>query len=231
MAARQTSKRRGTRDDESSVRQRILSASFAAFIERGYAETSTFEIATRAHVSKRALYSLVGNKQEMLAACIGERARRLKVPADLPDLRNRENLTRGLSVFGARLLGETSDPTVIAVFRLAIAEAVRAPEVAQILDSTARKTTRMALIEIMMKARSAGLLGGDPVEMAGKFAGLLFGDLITGLLLGVINRPSVGEITQRAGDATVAFLSLYPEPKGAKSARQAAREKSPSGSK
>src|SRR5262249_3445705 len=62
--------------DVAAVRERILSAAFEAFRERGYAATSTREIATRAHVSKRALYALIGNKQKMLVAAIGERAKR-----------------------------------------------------------------------------------------------------------------------------------------------------------
>ena len=230
MAARQASERRGTRDDENSVRQRILSAAFAAFMEHGYAETSTREIATRAHVSKRALYALVGNKQRMLAACISERAQRLKAPAELPEAHDRESLAQGLAVFGVRLLRETSDPVVIAVFRLAIAEAVRAPEAAQILDSAARNTTRAALTEIMTKARSSGLLGGDPVKMTEQFAGLLWGDLIVGLLLRVIDRPSTNEIARRARDATVAFLKLHPDPKGVKPRKPLPRKKSPGGS-
>ena len=67
------------------VRQRILSAALSAFMESGYAQTSTLEIATRAHVSKRALYSLFGNKQAMLVACISERAQRLKAPLTYPN--------------------------------------------------------------------------------------------------------------------------------------------------
>ena len=58
-----------------------------SFMEKGYAETSTLEIATRARVSKRALYELVGNKQQMLVACISERAKRLQMPADVPEPR------------------------------------------------------------------------------------------------------------------------------------------------
>jgi AcrR family transcriptional regulator len=230
VAARQAPERRGTRDDESSVRQRILTAAFAAFMERGYAETSTREIAARAHVSKRELYALVGNKQRMLAACISERAQRLTAPAGLPEPRDRESLAKGLAAFGVRLLSETSDPVVIAVFRLAIAESVRAPEVAQILDSTARKATRAALTEIMTKARSSGLLGGDPAKMTEQFTGLLRGDLTLGLLLRVIDRPSASEIARRARDATAAFLTLYPEPEEAKPRKPLARKRSPAGS-
>src|SRR5258706_14115060 len=125
MAARSTSKKKPEGGDETPIKQRIVSAAFAAFMAKGSAETSTLEIATRARVSKRALYELVGNKQEMLVACISERARRLGVPAGLPEPRDRATLARVLAAVGAQLLREISDPTVIAVFRLAIAEAVR----------------------------------------------------------------------------------------------------------
>ena len=60
--------------DTPDVRSRILDAAFALFMQHGYAATSTLEIATRARVSKRDLYTLVGNKQEMLAACVSARA-------------------------------------------------------------------------------------------------------------------------------------------------------------
>src|SRR6266496_440045 len=103
--------------DEPPARQRILEAAFSAFTEKGYAETSTLEIATRARVSKRELYALVGSKQEMLVACIGDRAKRLQLP-DLPEPHDRQALARTLETFGTQLLREVSDPTVIAVFRL-----------------------------------------------------------------------------------------------------------------
>src|SRR5436189_4600281 len=109
--------------DAAAVRERILDAAFAAFMEKGYAATSTLEIATRARVSKRELYALVGNKQEMLIACISERARRLQMPADLPIPRDRQMLEQLLAAFGAQLVREITDPAVIGVFRLAVAEA------------------------------------------------------------------------------------------------------------
>src|SRR5258707_3618093 len=127
MAARSISKPRRKGAEQVPDQQRILGAAFSAFMDKGYAETSTLEIASRARVSKRALYELVGNKQEMLVACISGRAKRLQVPADLPEPRDRETLAGALAAFGTQLLREISDPAVIAVFRLAIAEAVPAP--------------------------------------------------------------------------------------------------------
>src|SRR3954447_16152035 len=177
MVTKKALKPRPAAVEETPARQRILEAAFSAFMEHGFAGTSTLEIATRARVSKRELYALVGSKQEILAACIGERAKRLQVPADLPEPRDRETLARALETFGTQLLRESSDPTVIAVFRLAIAEAVRAPEVARALNSIGVETGRAALREIMTRAQSAGLLGGDAAEMAEHLAGLLWGNL------------------------------------------------------
>ncbi|HSS99142.1 MAG TPA: TetR/AcrR family transcriptional regulator, partial [Terriglobales bacterium] len=195
--------------DETPARARILEAAFASFMKNGFAMTSTLEIATHARVSKRELYALVGNKQEMLIACISERARRLVVPADLPVPHDRETLTQVLSTFGAKLLRETTDPAVIAVFRLAIAEAVQAPEVAQALNSIGREASRAALRKIMTQAQAAGLLSGSPAELAEQFAGLLWRDLMVSLLLGVAKRPNSREIAERARDAAGAFMQLH----------------------
>lgn len=198
--------------DGAAVRKRILGAALSAFMEGGYAQTSTLEIATRARVSKRELYSLFGNKEAMLVACITERAQRLKAPAGLPELRDRETLANVLTAFGTKLLIETTDPAVVAVFRLAISEAVHAPKVAQALESIARKPTRDSLRIIMENAKSAGLFRGDPDAMTEQFLGLLSGDLMTGLLLQATKRPSTGEIAQRASEATIAVLQLFPVP-------------------
>jgi AcrR family transcriptional regulator len=195
------------------VRARILEAAFAAFMENGYAATSTLEIATRARVSKRELYALVGNKQEMLVACITERAKRLQVPVDMPEPRDRKTLAEILASFGMQLVREVSEPTVVGVFRLAIAEASHAPEVARALDSVGRETTRAALRQIMTQAQGCGLLDGRPAQLAEQFAGLLWCDLMVSLLLGVAERPSAREIARRARDAASAFLHLHPLPK------------------
>jgi AcrR family transcriptional regulator len=210
MTKASMSKRRQKVGDETAVRERILEAAFAAFMKSGYATASTLEIATRARVSKRELYALVGNKHKMLIACISERAKRFDVPADLPVLRDRETLEQELASFGTKLVREVSDPTVIAVFRLAIGEAVQAPEVARVLNSIGREASRAALRKIMAGAQTSGLLTGRPAELAEQFGGLLWRDLMVSLLLGVAERPNPRETARRARDAAAAFLQLHP---------------------
>ena len=190
------------------------SRSVAALSERRpgsyYAETTTIEIATRAKVSKRELYALVGNKQEMLAACIRSRAERLRMPVDIPEAKTREGVAKALAGIGEVLLREVSDRAVIAVFRLAIAEADRAPEIARSLDRIGREAGRSALRTALSEARAAGLVGGDPAEMAERFRGLLWGDLMLNLLLRIEEQPPKGEIRRRARAAAAALLELYP---------------------
>jgi hypothetical protein len=117
-----------------------------------------------------------------------------------------------LASFGTKLIREISDPTVIAVFRLAISEVVQAPEVPRALNSIGRETSRAALRKIMARAQASGLLTGRPAELAEQFSGLLWRDLMVSLLLGVVERPNPHEITTRARAASAAFLQLHPLP-------------------
>ena len=213
MTAKQVVKQQAGDTGEAPVRERILEAAFSAFMERGFAATSTLEIATRARASKRELYAHFDSKQEMLVACISARAKRLRIPADWPELRDRETLSHVLTAFGTNLLREISDPTVVAVFRLAIAEAVRAPEVAKALNDVGIAASRLALREIIKAAHAAGLIGGEPAEMAEHFVGLLWGSQMINLLLRVADRPAPREIGRRAEAATAVFLRAYPAPR------------------
>ncbi|HEV2300497.1 MAG TPA: TetR/AcrR family transcriptional regulator [Stellaceae bacterium] len=200
-------------DLEKPVRSRILGAAFSAFTERGYAGTSTLDIATRAKVSKRDLYANFGSKQAMLLACIKSRAERMRLPADLPLPRDREMLSATLTAFAATLLREGSHPAVVAMFRLATAEARRAPEVAQIFEETGRAATRRALADLIAGAQKGGVIGaGEPTEMATLFLALLWEGLLVSLLLGVAAAPGPAEIAQRAQKAAAAFLRLFPAP-------------------
>jgi AcrR family transcriptional regulator len=215
MATTSPFKVRREAGDETAVRARILHAAFAVFIKSGYAAASTLEIATQARVSKRELYALVGNKRKLLIACISARASRLQIPADFPVAHDRATLAHVLTSFGTQLVREITDPTVIAVFRLAIAEAVHAPEVAHALDSIGRETSRAALRQIMARAQGSGLLIGRPAELAEQFGGLLWGNLMVSLLLGVVKRPNSREVATRTRDAAAAFLQLHSLPSGA----------------
>ena len=95
------------------------------------------------------------------------------------------------------------------MFRLAIAEATRAPEVAAVLNQVGLEAGRSALHDIMNRACSAGLLAGNPAEMAALFSGILWGNQMVRLLLGIADRPGSREMSDRAEAATRALLQLH----------------------
>jgi AcrR family transcriptional regulator len=198
---------------ETPMHERILGAAFKAFTEDGYAATSTLDIATRAKISKRDLYANFGSKQAVLVACIKSRADRMRLPADLPTPRSRQMLASTLTAFATNWVREVSHPSVIATFRLAIAEAARSPEIAHALDSAGRGAIRGVLAQLLTTAQSAGLIGaGESTQMAAQFLGLVWEDLMVGLLLGVAATPEPAEAERRATKATAAFMQLHPDP-------------------
>lgn len=188
---------------------RIIAAAFAAFMDNGYGGTSMLEIATRARVSKRDLYASYANKQAVLLACITSRAMRMRLPPDLPAPASRAMLAATLTRFGATVIREVCEPVVMAMYRLAIAEAERSPDVAETLNAS-RFVNRNALCEHLVRAQQAGLLGrGEPQQMMEHFFALLWRDLLFSRLLGVGRPPARAEIDRRAGEATTTFLKLY----------------------
>jgi AcrR family transcriptional regulator len=189
---------------------RIISAAFGTFMTRGYAGTSMLEIATRAKISKRDLYAAFPSKQAVLLACITSRAARMRLPPDLPAPKDRDMLAKALSAFGATVIREVCEPAATSMYRLAIAEAERSPDVAAALNAN-RFVNRHALEQLLVLAQSAGALGhGDPPRMMEQFFALLWGDLLIGRLLGATSAPSRAEIERRASEASAAFLRLYP---------------------
>lgn len=191
-------------------RRSILEAAYDVLMERGYAGASTLEIATRARVSKRELYAEFGNKSGILQALIATTSARMQVPLATAAIRDRDDLAGALTAYGTMALAELTSAPVIAINRLAVAEAGRSSELGAILEENGREPNRKALIDLMAKAQAAGVLGrGEPDAMAGQFFSLLLGDLMLRLMLGVTPRPEPGEITKRAQSATEAVLALH----------------------
>ncbi len=200
----------GESADHEFVRERILDAAFMLFTKRGYAATSTLDIATQAKVSKRELYAHFRNKQGMLEAGVAARTRRMRTPLELPKVTTKAALEATLVAFGTTLIREVSHPHVIGLHRIAVAEFTRAPELAATLNEQGRQTNYRVLAGFLKDAQEAGLVDkSEPRVLAAHFMGLLWRDLMTQLMLGVSERPTEKEAEKRARDATAAFLRLH----------------------
>jgi AcrR family transcriptional regulator len=198
-----------TRGPDKSLRERVLKAAFAVFRNRGFEGASTLEIATRAKVSKRDLYALFENKQAVLAACIRERAGRMRLALDpaAPIPHSRDAVAATLAEVGASILRGVCHPDVLAIYRLAIAQSDSAPGIARTLDRDGREANHRALGEWLAIAQAQGLVrDGDTAAMAARFITMLWGDLLIRLLLRVREPPTDDEIKARARTAAEAIL-------------------------
>ncbi len=192
------------------IRDRVLQAALAAFRERGFARTSMLEIATRAQVSKRDLYALFRNKHAVLAECISQRAQSMRRPLnpDAPVPATREALTAMLIEIGSSIMQGVCHPEVLAMFRLAISESDRAPDIARALDRAGREANHRALTELLGKVQPLGLImPGDPADLAARYFVLLWGGLLVQLLMRVRNPPNKDAIRARARVAAEALLA------------------------
>lgn len=193
---------------EAALCHRIIGAAFETIMKKGYFETSMLDIATRAKVSKRDLYAAYPNKQAVLAACITNRAARMRLPADLPAPSNQQMLAATLTAYGTTVLREVSRPAVTAMYRLAIAEAERSPDVAEALNVN-RRASRAAIAGLLAGAQASGILReGDAREMTEQYFALLWGDLLIDRLLGA-DMPKPDEIERRSREAVRSFLALF----------------------
>jgi AcrR family transcriptional regulator len=193
-----------------SIRDRVLDAAFSLFRENGFSSTSMLDIVTKARISKRDLYALFDNKHAVLAACISEHTEQMRHPLDtmISAPQTRDALRTLLVEFGVSALKTMCHPDALTVFRLAIAESDRAPEVARTLDSSAREANVKALTELIKKAQSQGLIAaGDPAVLVARFFSALAGDLLIRLLMRVRAAPTEREIVSRARAATEMLLA------------------------
>jgi len=109
------------------------------------------------------------------------------------------------------VLTTLTTPYVLAMYRLAIAEAPADTELGEILDVNGRQPNRRALVEIVRRGQAAGFVGsGEPERLGQEFFAILMGDLMVWLLLGVSAPPGAPEIAARAERATEALLALHP---------------------
>ena len=197
----------------SSIRERVLKAAFTLFREHGFSSTSMLDIVTRARVSKRDLYALFHNKHAVLAACISERAQQMRRPLDTtaPVPQTRDALAALLVEFGVSILNTVCHPEVLTVFRLAIAESDRAPEIARTLNNSGREANHKTLAQLLAKAQERRLVANaDPAALADRYFTMLWGDLLLRLLMRVRKAPTEREIQTRARAATEILFCRFP---------------------
>jgi AcrR family transcriptional regulator len=154
-------------------RPRILEAATGAFLENGFESTSTAEIAKRAKLSKRELYSYFHNKSDILAAVIVELQADIQTQTNLSWSSTgelREVLEQaGLDVlrfFGSERFGK--------LFRIVAAESFRDPLSSRNFYTLGPAVGRIKTAAFLKRHMTAGnLRTADPLTVADDFLDLI----------------------------------------------------------
>lgn len=165
-------------------RDSILDAARECFLEAGYAATSMDAIAARTPASKVTLYRYFNSKLDLFAAVIrhhGERDHCLlnAWPID-GDTRTR------LTATGLILLNLLLSPDTLGLYRVAVAEAARHPELASVFWDIGPGFGQERLSAVFGElAQQGDLTVPDPRIAAEQFSAMLRGEVFHRALLGL----------------------------------------------
>jgi AcrR family transcriptional regulator len=200
MAEPSTRSRRETR------RRAFLDAANAAFLEKGYANTTLGDIIARSGGSRQTLYALFGGKQGLFEAIVSEVNAEVFRPfrAEGNPERTPDDV---LLEIGTHFLRTVLAPNAVALFRLVVAEGPFMGELSDRFWALGPARTLIAFESYFSEQTRRGALDlPDPHQAAHQFQGMLLGTFHIQCLLGVHDIPTSGEIDNFVRAAVKRFL-------------------------
>ena len=186
-------------------RARILDATAAVFLEKGYGKANTSEIARRARTSKQTLYTLFPTKADLFAVVIGSHVDRL-FARHVEFIESPAAPEQTLNEMGYMLLSMFSEPQFLALYRIVVAEAHNFPDLARRLWNSYEERGYMLLAEYL---KSRGIGGPRYRKSAAQFLSFVLGDYIVNAMLNPDLKLSDRVIRLRVREAVRIFLRLH----------------------
>jgi AcrR family transcriptional regulator len=178
--------RRNTAGKQSNDHEtRILSAAAEAFFEKGYDETSTADVARRAKVSKRELYSNFADKRDILNGVITQLQDKMQAQANI-SWRSSGDLRTVLIEAGTQLFDFIHSETFGKLLRIVVAESFSDPAAAERFYQLGPGRGRGRTAAFMRRQMKAGnLRKANPLEAADTFLDLIVSSRrLTAIVLG-----------------------------------------------
>lgn len=196
--------------------RKILEGARSAFLDLGYGGASTDEIVRRAGVSKGTLYNYFPEKKSLFTAFVEEECRKqasLLFKAD----GQAEDIESFLRDAARKLIRLLLSPSMQGIYRLAVAEAKRFPELARTFYDSGPDLATRRLAQVLSGTVARGHLQIDDVDLAAhQFDQLCKADIFYKCLFKIRSSFAEQEIDRVADAAVDVFLRAYraPEAKG-----------------
>jgi TetR/AcrR family transcriptional regulator of autoinduction and epiphytic fitness len=193
--------------EEAERRELLLDAAESVFVEQGYSAASMDDIAAKAGMSKKTLYRIFDTKEALFAAVI--EARRAVLAAMIAEVDTRES--QAADTVLRSWLGKVAHfalaPRQVALHRLVIAEAQRAPEIARAFYHAGPNKVCQGLTEWLEQQRDAGALRvSDPAGAANMLFSMVCSEPQARVLMHGAAPPGRQVIEERVYSAVDLFL-------------------------
>ncbi len=189
-------------------REALLRAAAEVFFEQGYAATSIDAIIERAGGSKRNIYSEFGNKEGLFTAIVTENADRALSSLKVDEIGGGRDLRATLTAFGRHLMDVYMSPGVVGIYRIAVTEANRFPDLVRAFYEQGPGRTTIRLAEVLAAARERGEIRTDDCQRAADhFVGMIRDNLHLQVVLGLRPAPSEEEAQEAVSSAVEVFLN------------------------
>jgi AcrR family transcriptional regulator len=190
-------------------RQQILLGAASVFAADGYEGASMTRIAAEAGVSKGTLYNYFTSKAALFSAHVAETCER-RLTHVFDGARHEETPAAALTEIGRRMLTMMISDAGLMMYRMAIAEAAKFPDLARaFFEAGPQKAIGFLADWLTEEARLGRLCVPDPRFAAEQFFNLCQTHLVLRRRLAMLETPTTAEIDKVVGAAVWVFLRGY----------------------
>jgi TetR/AcrR family transcriptional repressor of mexJK operon len=188
----------------------ILSAAFDVFVEKGLHGATMLDVARQARVSKETLYARFDSKEGLYYALLAWGCRQSNFQEQGVDIDAYSDPIEALRDYGRAILTTMTRPEALSVYRIAVSEAGRSPEIGRAfneLSCIGDDAFRRALAARLNAAGVAEI--ADENEFFDCFFGLLRGNYHHNLLMGEAPAPTPELIAERSAHMVARLLAAF----------------------
>jgi AcrR family transcriptional regulator len=192
-------------------RDAIVAIAQSTFIANGYSGTSMSAIAARVGGSKGTLYNYFKSKEELFVAVVERKCAQILGMMNEAEIKSGGDLRTMLTDFGEHFIELVLNNDSIAMFKLAVSESDRFPEIGQAIYNSGISQNLGRVTEFLRHAKEGGQLRSDAdvAVAAEQFLDLCLTTLHRKRLLNVIPEASAAEIRANVANAVSTFMRAF----------------------
>jgi len=188
----------------------ILRAAFDVFQEQGLHAATMLDVATRARVSKETLYARFDSKEGLFYALIAWGMRQSVTNGDDFALEPITDPVAELRTYARELTASFMHAESLAVYRMAVSESGRNPEIGRAFDDMGCANSAGVLERLAPALEARGVIEASDIDdMVHSLIGLLRGNYHHFALTGTLPVPTREEVDRRADRAVELWLRAY----------------------